>query len=237
MTLKDYLFYQDDWVTIYCGNCLEVIPLLEGDFTLLTDPPYFNLDLAWMSKMNVEHKKNPNLCDNVIERDPEMDFSFLFKYPKRLVWGFPYIYDPLATGWIVWDKQPKINWRGIGTPVEIASTTLRNGFDLIHCMWAGYMHDFDKGEKRYEHPTQKPLKVIKGCIEQFCDEGDVIFDPFLGSGTACVAAKMLDHKSIGIEMNPDYCKISAERVRAVYQGVNPKAILKGEQVEKKGLIF
>lgn len=62
------------------------------------------------------------------------------------------------------------------------------------------------------HPTQKPISVIGSQIKASSDKGDIILDPFLGSGTTPVAAKQLGRKYIGIEIIPDYCKIAEQRL-------------------------
>ena len=62
------------------------------------------------------------------------------------------------------------------------------------------------------HETQKPLKLIEILIELVTLEGQVILDPFVGSGTVCVAAKKLNRQYIGIELNPEYVKIANERL-------------------------
>lgn len=62
------------------------------------------------------------------------------------------------------------------------------------------------------HPPQKPLFIIKNQIEVSSREKDIILDPFLGSGTTARAAKDLKRNFIGIEINPDYCKIAKERL-------------------------
>ena len=61
------------------------------------------------------------------------------------------------------------------------------------------------------HPTQKPVSLMKWCLG-FGNESDLILDPFLGSGTTAVAAKLLGRRFIGIEINPDYCKIASDRL-------------------------
>ena len=64
-----------------------------------------------------------------------------------------------------------------------------------------------------EHPTQKPLELMKWFITLHSEEGNIILDPFCGSGTTCVAAKQLGRKYIGIEISPEYCKIAEDRLR------------------------
>lgn len=63
------------------------------------------------------------------------------------------------------------------------------------------------------HPTVKPLKLMSYLIVLFSREGDIILDPFLGSGTTCVSAKNLNRNYIGIEINPDYVKIAQDRLK------------------------
>lgn len=63
------------------------------------------------------------------------------------------------------------------------------------------------------HPTQKPVDLCEYLIAKFSDPGDVVFDPFMGSGTTGVAAKNLNRSFIGIEMDEGYFKIACERIR------------------------
>ena len=63
-----------------------------------------------------------------------------------------------------------------------------------------------------DHPTQKPEKLIAKLILASSREGDMVFDPFLGSGTTAVVAKKLNRRYCGIELNPDYCLLAAKRL-------------------------
>ncbi|MBQ1851432.1 MAG: site-specific DNA-methyltransferase [Paludibacteraceae bacterium] len=63
-----------------------------------------------------------------------------------------------------------------------------------------------------DHPTQKPEKLYAKLILASSKPGDVIFDPFMGSGTACVVAKKLDRRYIGVEINQEYCLWAAKRI-------------------------
>ncbi|MGB9677955.1 MAG: DNA-methyltransferase [Candidatus Ratteibacteria bacterium] len=66
-----------------------------------------------------------------------------------------------------------------------------------------------------EHPTQKPLRLIERLVNLTSNIGDLIFDPFLGSGTVAVASRMLDRKYIGCEILEEYCKIADRRINLV----------------------
>ena len=63
-----------------------------------------------------------------------------------------------------------------------------------------------------DHPTQKPLKIIKELLECVTNPGDIVLDPFVGSGTTCIASAQLNRKSIGIDLDKTYCEISKLRL-------------------------
>ena len=67
----------------------------------------------------------------------------------------------------------------------------------------------------YNHPTIKPLNIIKNLITNSSVEGDIVLDSFVGSGTTCVAAKELGRKYIGIELNPEYHRIALNRINGI----------------------
>lgn len=82
------------------------------------------------------------------------------------------------------------------------------------------MHNFIEapicmGKERTIHRTQKPLKVCIPYIEISSNEGDLVLDPFMGSGTTAVACKMLKRNFIGFEINPLYCEIANQRLQKV----------------------
>lgn len=71
-------------------------------------------------------------------------------------------------------------------------------------------HNFNK-DKMF-HPTQKPLELIKRIVKMFSNPGDVVLDPFAGSGTTCLAAMELGRSSICIEIDPEYIEIAKKRI-------------------------
>lgn len=84
------------------------------------------------------------------------------------------------------------------------------------------IHDFVEtsltmgNEKKHgKHPTQKPIQLMKHFVELLSNKDDVILDPFMGSGSSGVAAKILGRKFIGIEINPTYFEIAKERIEEV----------------------
>ena len=77
----------------------------------------------------------------------------------------------------------------------------------------------EKNESSY-HPCPFPVKLVEKCITHTTEKGDIVLDPFIGSGTTAVACKRLDRNFIGIEISPDYCKIAEERLKKISKKLN-----------------
>ena len=63
-----------------------------------------------------------------------------------------------------------------------------------------------------DHPTQKPEKLVAKLVLASSQVGDLVFDPFAGSGTSCVVAAKLKRRYLGIEIEPDYCALAVKRL-------------------------
>lgn len=72
-----------------------------------------------------------------------------------------------------------------------------------------------KDKEKYKHPTIKPLELVKRHILHTTQENGIVLDCFSGSGTTCVAAKETNRNFIGIEVNPEYYKISIDRLNGI----------------------
>mgnify|MGYP007100080535 FL=1 len=205
---------------LLCGDStkredVERVMVGEKADYLFTDPPYgIDYDPQYLADIAARHNKKLSSTNKVIGDDGSLDLSFLFEYKKRMIWGFPYIYDADATGWIVWDKQPGVERRGIVTPIEMASTTMRNGFDMIRVMWVGFYRA--AGEDKQPHPTQKPLGVYSPFIESWTNPEEIIFDPFCGSGAVVVVCQNLNRRCRAIEISPAYCSVILERMNTAF---------------------
>ena len=76
-----------------------------------------------------------------------------------------------------------------------------------------FSHIHYSNPERVNHPTQKPEALIKRIILASSNKDDVVLDPFVGSGTTCVVANFLNRKWIGFDINPDYIKMSKNRIK------------------------
>lgn len=105
----------------------------------------------------------------------------------------------------LWEKLQKV--LEFNLPYEAVSMVFNAQMGLTD-VWTDI--DFYK-EERY-HPTQKPLNLIQRLILASSDEGMIVLDPFIGSGSTAVAAKSLKRKYLGIELDPKYTEITLTRL-------------------------
>lgn len=205
-------YYADDYVTLYHGLGEHILPSLSVSGLVVTDPPYnIGLNNDWQNAIHDAEGKARNKAEGGIDNDDgSIDLSFLSAYPRRIVFGFPYLQDPAATGWLVWDKEPGFKGRSLTSPIEIAYSTTWRGFRAIRLLWSGYMRG--TREAKWGHPTQKPVELVSRVLADHPDDA-LILDPFFGTGTTLIAAKNLGRRAIGIEKKERYCEIAAERLR------------------------
>lgn len=196
-------YYQDEYVTLYCGDCREIVPTLGKFDLLLTDPPY-GIGINKSSRLSVSRGFGGETWD---DEAPDIT-SFLPVASKRIVWGGNYF--PLAPTrcFLVWDKQ---NDGRDFADCEMAWTDI----DAVARIFRRRPMNMDGGKV---HPTQKPIALMTWCISLAGDDIQTILDPFAGSGTTGVAAKLLNRKCTLIEKEEKYCEIAARRLS---QGVLP----------------
>ena len=163
-------------------------------------------------------------------------FSLIFEKSKeQVIFGANYFIDCLSNsrGWIVWDKQNDNFYSSSDGELAWTSTNVRlRFFRRSHGLDKGFMNKDPYGNS---HPTQKPVELIKWCIDDYLKNyrTESILDPFMGSGTTGVAAIQLGRKFIGIEREPKYFEIACKRIeQAAAQGqlfepVRPKQVQEG----------
>jgi site-specific DNA-methyltransferase (adenine-specific) len=195
-SLKPY--YQDSAVTIYHGDCREIVPQLGKFDLLLTDPPY-GIDFAGRPT-NYQRFAGMVASDWDKQKPEEL---FLSSAGIQIVWGGNYFHLPISRGWLGWVKRDAPP--SMGT-LELAWTNRDEN--------AKY---FDQtisatNAERVGHPTQKPLKLFTWCIQMVGDI-ETILDPYAGSGTTGRAAKDLGRKAVLIELEEKYCAIAAKRMQ------------------------
>ena len=205
-------YYQDDYATIYHGDCREIMPEVPKMDLVLADPPYGIGEAAGKnaSRTNIALARDYGDAawdDKRIHTDTMR--IVIGAGAKTCVWGGNYYADifPPSAAWLVWDK---IN-SGDFADVELAWTNYGTAARLKRHLWNGMIRK--DNEQRY-HPTQKPVAVMLWCITLCPGNPQTILDPFAGSGTTIIAAKELQRLAIGIELDESYCEIAARRLAA-----------------------
>jgi DNA modification methylase len=199
-------YYEHAGITIYHGDCREILPSLPKCDLLLTDPPY-GINRAGMRASTSAHggRKAYEALSNWDDSAPDGEtFALLFNSAREyVIWGANYFPQnlPPSMGWFVWDKGQRI----AQSDGELACTSRTGALRIFELNRVALMLD------GAEHPTQKPLALFKWCMAFFPD-AQTILDPFMGSGTTLVAAKNLGRKAIGIEIEEKYCEIAAKRL-------------------------
>ena len=200
--------------TLFNADCADVLAHWPECFSVsavVTDPPYGIKESAGKAKTRGKLAKakdygNDDWDNQPIEADLLQRLIGLGRW--QIVFGGNYYPMPAASCWLVWDK---VNGDNDFADCELAWTNLPRAVRLKRYMWNGMLRE--KGAQRGDHPTQKPLEVMKWCIEQLPDDVETILDPFAGSGTTGVAAIQMGKTFIGIEREPKYFEAMCRRIR------------------------
>lgn len=206
-------YYEDSAVTIYHGDCREILPTLPKVDLVLTDPPYGigydatqnqNADSGRMSNGGRWKRYNHTGWDS---KCPNSDvFSEVLGAGNTVIlWGGNYFLLPSRGKWLIWNKIQ----RGVMTDGEMAWTNM-DGQVCIFDMARTDVYINNRDAK--VHPTQKPTALMTWCVSLVKPEPQTILDPFMGSGTTLRAAKDLGRKAIGIELEEEYAEIAANRM-------------------------
>lgn len=124
-----------------------------------------------------------------------------------IVFGGNYYDLPPTSCWLVWDK---LNGDTDFADCELAWTNLPKAVRRIRYLWNGCMR-MERDVERV-HPTQKPVGVMRWCLQQLPKDAVTICDPFMGSGTTGVACVLEGKKFIGIEREPQYFEAAIKRI-------------------------
>jgi len=205
-------FFEQDGITIYCGNCGDVLPSLGVFDAVVTDPPY-GLGDKWNGGAGGEKTswKIPQGEAKQWDMQPSEHLPEVLKHGRQaIIWGGNYYALPPSRCWLIWDKKQPDTWTT--GQAEMAWTNLDRTtrvFRMAQCE----AHMPSQMEKKF-HPAQKPLGLMKWCLKWI--DAEAVLDPFMGSGTTLLACKLAGIRAVGIELNEEYCEKAANRLR---QGV------------------
>ena len=183
--------------TLYLGDCMEVLPTLPKVDAVITDPPY-GIGIA----SNPVRQMHEKLDWDAATPDESVLSAVIQAGAVAVVWGGNYFDLPPSQCFLVWDKvQPQDFSLAM---CEQAWTNKKGPAKLYRQSVLSY---------RKEHPTQKPVELMKWCIEQAAvPPNGTILDAFMGSGTTGVAAVQMGRRFIGIERERKYFDIACRRI-------------------------
>jgi len=223
-------YFETDLGKLYHGDCLEIMPELEPVDLVLTDPPYRTISGGTSSKLpsgwriSVLRKndgkifKHNNLMPseyipilfNVCKEDADIyimtnnktirallnaAFRNGLSFHNLLIWLKN---TKTANRWYMSETEYVLYfWKGRARPISNKSSSQ-------------VFYGLNPTNKK--HPTEKPITLMAHYVKNSSKRGDVILDPFLGSGTTAIACERLNRKWIGIEIEERYCQIAAKRI-------------------------
>lgn len=196
--------------TLYLGDCRDVLPTLGKVDAVVTDPPYGIGEAAGKNASRTKLATAKDYGDDSWDDEPVADdLMALVRAAGRwnVIFGGNYYLCAPASCWLVWDKE---NGSNDFADCELAWTNLPKAVRRLRFMWNGMLRA--NGEQRGDHPTQKPIGVMRWAISQLPEPNRVILDPFMGSGTTGVAAMDLHRQFIGIEREAKYFDIACRRI-------------------------
>jgi DNA modification methylase len=225
--LKPY--YSRAGVTIYLGDCRKLLSGIKAD-VLITDPPYgVNLGEHSGAKEKRGFLKKAKYASYEDSRENFLKIVVpsvikALNLTKRGV--------VFCAGTMMWDFPTPAAVGGVFIPAACGRNVW--GFSsLAHCLFYGKAPNLHKGSKPIcinsnesaeitGHPCSKPLGWMKWLVGLASIEGEIVLDPFMGSGTTLLAARLKQRKAIGIEIEERYCELAAKRLERADTGFTRK---------------
>lgn len=222
--------YDDDAVRIYAGDCLKVLAGIETVDHVITDPPYGSHVHA-KATTNDGKGKGKNV---------DLGFDYLTPRTRRRIavwlgcsvrrWSLIFCDAEGVSAWIDDLIKARLEhvrvgaWIKPNAPPQFTGDRPAAGFEAIEIahpkgrkVWNGggkagmWRHNIARSSSD-RHPTEKPASLMKALILDFTNPGDVILDPFCGSGSMLRAAKDLGRRAIGIERDPHWVEVAINRM-------------------------
>lgn len=194
---------------------------------------YLEFTKKWLEKCYHLAKEDGRLCLNIPldknkggQQSVGADITNIakkvgWKYHSTIIWNEGNISRRTAWGSYMSASAPYVI-----APVELILVLYKNSWKKISgskksditksefIQWTNGIWNFNgESKKRIGHPTPFPLELPRRCIKLFSYVEDIIFDPFLGSGTTLIASYLNNRKGIGVEIDEDYCKLAINRLK------------------------
>ena len=214
------------------ADCMEVLRTLPDKCVdlVLTDPPYgIGMDTTkgcYHTRNNLEAIVKKDWDSAPIGADVLAELHRVSRH--QIIWGGNY-YGLKGKSWLVWDKGEGFTGRSYAE-LEMAWTSHDRPARIFKYdpLASGAYHG-------KIHPTQKPLALWEWCMREFSAPGELVLDPFSGSGTTAIAAHRLGRRFICIEKDADYYAASVERLHRERQQLQLPGLLAGPEPQQGNL--
>ena len=213
--------YDRGGIAIWHADCRDVLPYIDpsGVALVLTDPPY-----GIGAETNYRERKRTALALSndfppIVGDERPFDPAHLLRYHRLILFGANHYADklPPSPSWLVWDKLDGLTTdkRVIGfddnADVELAWTNIGGPARLVSHRWKGMLKASEQSRRRI-HSTQKPVALMARILTHCTEPGDLVLDPYMGSGPVLQAAKALGRRAIGIDIEAWCCRLAVTRL-------------------------
>lgn len=209
-------YYSEGGIEIFHGDCREVLLTLPAVDCVITDPPY---------KMTASGggmgAKRAYLAAIDGRLDEGFDLSLLAPFDNWFVFcGKEQLPEMLSA--VGGKRWMLLTWNKTNPTPLTNNNYLPDTEYIFHCFTPGRLFGSYRDKSRFivhpveksafDHPTVKPLAVMEKCVRLGTKAGDLVLDPFCGTGTTLEAAKLLGRRAIGIEREERFCEMAASRL-------------------------
>lgn len=202
--------------TLYLGDCREVLPGVVGIGAIVADPPY------GIDRHSIGCRKNDNRVrfsafsagKKIMGDGRQFDPTHMLGVaPQTIVWGANHYasFLPNSAGWLIWDKRVNPEFYGTTdqSDCELAWTNVSGAARIWRQIWNGIVRQGVEANTPKLHPTQKPIALMRWCVEKTVG---MVCDPYMGSGTTGAACVELRRPFVGIEIDPEHFAVACKRI-------------------------
>ena len=211
-------YYEHSGITIFHGDCREILPELPKYDLLLTDPPY----LVRAGSGGGVFGTRDSLVNTGDFTDGGCDYSFLVSFTNWFVFCSRLQLPALISEAQKRDRWNLITWCKPNPVPTCCNKYLPDVEYIVHGFSSGRLFGqmADKqsfilhpcGNKETAHPNEKPLSVMSKLVRLGSQVGETIIDPFMGSGSSLIAARNMGRNAIGIDTEEEWCECAAKRL-------------------------
>jgi site-specific DNA-methyltransferase (adenine-specific) len=239
MNLKEWVNknkLNNSFINCNCMDLMKEFPNKIIDLAIV-DPPFF----SGPNKKNYyrggnSKKYNTAYKDICSWETPKQNyFDELLRVSKnQIIWGINYYnINYLGTGRIIWDKKNDIPGNSF-SDCEIAYCSLFHHVRIFRYLWSGFRQENMKNKEKKIHPTQKPLELYRWILKNYAEEGNIILDTHVGSGSSIIACIEFGFKYIGCELDNDYYNKAQKRINDSYNELeNSLGLINYTKINKK----